>query len=105
MTPGGAFALGLVAGAAAAGGAIFAVGAMSKPGKRASAPPPLPASKGKGYYVLLYNYPPRHRSRRLKGYAGPFGSMAAAKKEAEREKDVWYPSVRKLSSDPHTLGM
>jgi hypothetical protein len=60
------------------------------------------AGKGPGYYVLQYNYPPRHRDRRLKGYAGPFASRRDAQSEAVAQGDVWYTTVRSLQNDPFT---
>jgi hypothetical protein len=64
-----------------------------------------PEGRGPGLYVLLYNYPPRHRDRRLKSFAGPFSSRTAAAAKARAEKAVWYPVVRKLRNDPFTLGL
>lgn len=74
-------------------------------GTSKSKPRKLPHEKGAGYYVLLYNYPRGNRDRRLKGFDGPFASRSAADVKAEREKRVWYPTVRKLTKDPRTLGM
>ena len=60
---------------------------------------------GPGWYTLLYNYPRGNRDRRLKSYEGPFSTKAEAESVADREKDVWYPSVRRLSDSPFALGM
>jgi hypothetical protein len=56
-----------------------------------------------GWYTILYNYPVGNRDRRIKGGAGPFATKAEAQAEAEREKSVWYPVVRKIAAgqDPY----
>jgi hypothetical protein len=90
--------VGVAIGAAVVGGLL---------GAALAAPPAARAgsSRGPGYYVLLYNYPRGHRDRRLKGFNGPFGTRAEAERDADSQKDVWYPAVRKLADDPFTLGM
>jgi hypothetical protein len=58
--------------------------------------------KGPGWYVLLYNYPSGHGDRRLKGYDGPFATKSTAQVKADAERNIWYPAVRHLKTDPFT---
>jgi len=102
MSVGGVVA-GLAVGAAILG-ALYVTGRA--PAHPATSPPePALKPRGGGYYVLLYNYPLRHRDRRLKAFNGPFSSRAEAKKNADSEKDTWYPQIRMLPNDPYTLGL
>lgn len=79
--------------------------ALAEATSRPSSPARTRSKGSAGYYVLLYNYPRGDRSRRLKGWAGPYATRGQADAKADQEKDVWYPSVRKLSADPRALGM
>ena len=58
---------------------------------------------GPGWYSIHYSDPPRHRDRRVKGFGGPYATKAEAQRNAERNRDIWYPVVRRLSNDPQHL--
>ncbi len=45
---------------------------------------PVESLNANPYWVWEFNYPPRHRDRRLKGYEGPFRTRAEAQRAARR---------------------